>query len=157
LVRAFWTEIDFRFAWCRFRFLDDAPLAAAAAAEAARAELVLFVWSSEGDLPLAVRNWGDSWAEKRPARASALVALSTARSVESAQELPASQYLRSLARRAGMDFLASREEGGFDSVPEVMRQMERRANDLSQVLENLLRRPLPPPPPPSISHWGINE
>jgi hypothetical protein len=56
-----------------------------------------------------------------------------------------------------MDFLASREEGGFDSVPEVMRQMERRANDLSQVLENLLRRPLPPPPPPSISHWGINE
>src|SRR5438876_4394498 len=68
-------EIQLRFSWWRFDFLQDAGLAQQAADAATAADMLLVSAHPGRGLPMAFTQWVESWLPRRSYRDSLLVAL----------------------------------------------------------------------------------
>lgn len=145
LARSFWEQVEFEIGWWRFRYLADPDIGQADARAAAEADIVIVAAQASHALPAPVRNWLEKWVSHRAAHESVLVALIGTEGGWAADQLPVCAYLRTVAQRAGMDFLAptGQEPGG--PLPAAWS----------------IRRSPPPgqtnPPATPPSHWGLNE
>ena len=65
LVKRFWTRFEFDVSWWSFDLLQQEPVATETAAKAARADLVVVSSTLPGDLPASIKNWIESWLDRR--------------------------------------------------------------------------------------------
>src|SRR5436190_21103694 len=65
LVAQLQLGIEFVFSWWRFDFLGEPSLALDAAVQASAADVVLFSMHARSELPLAVKQWIESWVDKK--------------------------------------------------------------------------------------------
>lgn len=150
LVQNFCAEVDFEFHWWRTDFLADASLAAAAAEEASQANLIFLCSAATREPSATLIAWFDSWIESRLAGEGMLVNLLTGAAPmhhPQAGEL----FLRDISRRADLDYLGTFPQTSTGTFPSTVMDAERRANQMSAVLNELLRKSPRPP------HFGIND
>ena len=140
-------EIALKFSWWRFDFLQDARLAEQAT-DAARVADMLVVSAHPGRaLPEAFTQWIESWLPQRGYRESVLVALIGAE--EDSMRDAASEYLREVATRARMDYLAKPLLAPSAAPDPLPGPPPKRSETKAPFLQE---RQVRPP-----SHWGINE
>ena len=142
-------EVQLKFSWWRFDFLGEPKLAEQAANAASQADMLLVSAHPGRGLPLTFTQWVETWLPKRGYRESVLVALIG--SERDSADDAATRYLRTIATRARMDYLA-RPLLLSPAVSDDSRNTPTQRTETSMpVLEDMLKRPRPP------SHWGINE
>jgi len=142
-------EIQLKFSWWRFDFLQDPELAQQAANAASVADMLLVSAHPGRSLPLEFTQWIERWLPGRGYRESVLVALIG--SGHDATDDAATEYLRGIATRARMDYLA---QSGLSSpvTPQSREQtVPKRTESRTPVSDSNLRQIAP------SSHWGINE
>ena len=115
--------------------------------KAATADMILFSMSSAGDLPHEVKLWIERWLNRRSEREGALIGLVTDRpanpfEIASLKEV----YLRHTAHRAKMDYLSHEIPTARKAIPDSIDSYNRRAGQMTSVLDQILRNQ----PTPSI-------
>jgi len=143
LVREFWSNIEFNFNWWRFSYLQERLLAEEATAHALTARVIIFAAPPQEDLPKAVQDWVESWVDKRAEREGAVIGLAAtggAFAPGSAQDL----YVRSVARRAGLDYLTEALPVLPGALPNSLDTYSQRAAQKTSVLDEILSYAPPP-------------
>jgi hypothetical protein len=85
--------------------LTDPGVFAHAVRAAAKADVLVVSVRDAGEWPMSLHEWIDAWLPKRAGRGGALVALIAVPGVPDAQSGRAHQYLETVARKGGLDFL----------------------------------------------------
>jgi hypothetical protein len=143
LVERFWNRCGFDVSWWSFGQLESQRSALQAAERAIEADLIVFATRPEGEIPLAVHGWMESWLGQRGDREGALVDLTERRSGdydETARHL----YLRKIAHRAGMDYLTQLPENISRPIPDSLESYSERADQVGSVMEEILHQNPPP-------------
>jgi hypothetical protein len=148
LIKKFWATHDFDLNWVPFETLDDTQPAEAAAAKASKADLLIFATSTGETVPLHVRTWNENWMSQRAEREGVLIGLSG--NSGSASKTPADSYLRTLALRAGLDYLTEMPENLAQLMPETLESCTERAHEVTSLLADIMVR-RPPPPNPDLT------
>lgn len=151
LIERFWEQVQFDLGWWKFHYLADPQIAETAGQTAREADLLVVTAENREELPPCVRNWLEKWVVRRPPREAALVALLGHAKGAEAKSLLLYSYLRTVAQRAQLDFLAS---PGWELVvtePETTTATETHEGAPPPPLTEHAVQPKPPP------HWGINE
>jgi hypothetical protein len=151
LARAFREQVEFDVSWWKFRYLVDPELAQAAARDAADADVIIVAAHADCEVTVGVRDWMETWAVHRAGRDGALVALVEGEVFPAPEVKPLEAYLRALALRARIDFLAPVDLGGSQASPNSLALGRQPANPGVPLWHGLPRDPKPPP------HWGLNE
>ena len=146
LVKRFWARFEFDVSWWSFAMLQQEPVATEAAERAARADLIVFSSALQGDFPASVRDWLESWLNRRGDREGILAGLMDPGADLSGREGPKHNYLRQVAHRAAMDYLTQVPHNISRSIPESLDSYAERAVHVSSVLDEILHRPAPPRP-----------
>lgn len=141
-------KIDLAFSWWRFDFLQDGKLAEQAAHAASVADMIVVASHPGKALPVSFSDWVEGWLPHRSHRESVLVAMTGSEGVSA--DHAATRYLREIAARAKMDYLA-------ESVLLSSEEAQQKASPAKRPEKSPSTRPatLKPVRPPS--HWGINE
>jgi hypothetical protein len=143
LVQRFWSESEFSMDWWGFSELENESSNREAEAKCAEADLVIFATRPEADLPDSVHQWMENWVARRGEREGALIGLND----PSAAAMNAGPgkfcYLRSVAHRAGMDYLTNMPEI-LRAPPESTESCCERARQVTHVLDEILHRPATP-------------
>jgi hypothetical protein len=141
LVTRFGQDPAFEFSWWNMRYLHDPELAQLAAQAAEKADLVLFSITGEVEPSAEVQQWVEKWLRRRRGHEGALVAWVKHSPEHKQRTTPLESYLRSVARRAQMDYLPVGDSAAADqSLP------------LPSIRSTNTSSMAPPP-----SHWGLNE
>ena len=131
--------------WCPFDLLGRPDEARRAAEQAARADLIVFSVSAEGDLPDELKLWIETWLGKRGEREGAIVGLVAQPSNPFALACFKEVYLRHIACRAGMDYLSRASPTAAKAMPDSLDAFTERAGQMSSVLDQILHTfPRPP-------------
>ena len=147
LVRRFWARFEFEVSWCSFAQLEEAGQAKAAAEKAAGADLVVFCATPEGDFPLVLKGWVERWLRLRGEREGMLVGLVDPANGTHVAEGPKHHWLRGAARRLGMDYLTQVPHDLSRTMPDSLDSYTSRADQVTGLLADILRRQTPPPGP----------
>ena len=147
LVGRFWERRELEVNWWPFALLEQAESAAEAAERAARADLIVFSACSEGDFPTAIRVWIECWLDRRGEREGLLAGLLEPAAAPAGREGPKHHCLRKAAHRADMDYLTQVPQGISRAMPDSLDSFSRRAEQMTSVLDEILRHQ---PPPPSL-------
>lgn len=150
LMQHFLAEIEFEFHWWRTDFLADALLAAAAAEKAAAANLIFLCSAATREPSATLITWFDSWIERRLEGEGVLVNLATGEATAHHRQV-GELFLREISRRADLDYLGTFPQTSTGTFPSFVMDVEHRANQMSAVLDGLLRESPRPP------HFGIND
>jgi hypothetical protein len=132
---------------CSFATLSDRQPAAEAALNASAADLVVFVFSPQGDLPQEVKLWIENWTTQRGDREGVIVGLAAAPGSPGEIACLKEIYLRQAARRAGMDYVSQVPSASPRSMPDCVDWYGERARQVTSVLDEILRSGSPPPMP----------
>src|SRR5213593_853850 len=100
-----------------FELLSHDQLRQEAAAEAAKADVIVVSVSGAVELPAHVQTWVEDWQTAKRGGQSALVALIDPRRVTRNGPPPLCSFLREVAEKAGMDFFCNAE--GWRPEPDV--------------------------------------
>jgi hypothetical protein len=145
-------DVELQFTWWKFSFLREPDLAEQAASSAMLADMLIISARAGRGLPLEFTTWVESWLPRRERRESVLVALIGSDHDSMEAVVAASEYLRGIAARAGMDYLARPLLRPAAAAPAASADsLQDRAETNTPVLEEVFKRVHPP------SHWGINE
>ena len=155
LVREFWAEIDFKFTWWRFKYFAEMEIAEAAAEAAVESDMIVVSARAAEAMPQEIKGWFESWVFSRQKRDAALVVLTDSQSEADVSYSPTATFLREIAHRAGMECLLPLRHSAPFLARDQVRHLHDRANQVTEVLDQILHRFGPPPNLPS--HWGINE
>ena len=150
LVHQFWSEVEFKFHWWRTDFLEDETMAATAATDAANADFVVVSSSPERELSPFVRNWFEAWIAQREGREGAFVDLTEGSAASARHAQQKKNFLRSVARRAAMDYLTKAPSMITGKLPDSVESVDLRAGQITSVLDNILQQP--PPLPLDLHH-----
>jgi hypothetical protein len=124
-----------------FQTLADPTLRNIAAAEAAKADMVVIAAHGPGRLPIAVMHWIELWLGQRGTSRAALVALLDGVNGDTREPLPIETYLKQRARRAGLDFFVQ-EVGERQAVDDYdFAMIAEKAEQTSEALEQIMHRP----------------
>ena len=145
LVGRFWKDLQFDMDWWSFDHLATVDSAREAAEKAARADLIIFAASPEGDFPLAVKAWMQVWLSQRGDREGKLVALLDPRGSAKGKEGHKHQHLRNAAHHAAMDYLTEVPEDISLAISESLDAYTERAGHVTSLLDDILRRQPQPP------------
>jgi len=146
LVQRFWQELEFDVSWWPKEKLRDPHSAQHATSRAVEAHLVVFSIPAKGDLALDVQAWVEEWIGRRGDREGALVGLIDSSNSERRLDPPqAERYLREAAHRAGMDYLTQLPASIGSEIPESLESCAKRAQQVTSVLDEILRQQPPPP------------
>jgi hypothetical protein len=145
LVNRFWARFEFDVSWWSFGMLQQEPAATEAAARSARADLIVLSWIGQGDFPVPVKGWIESWLNRRGDREGILAGLIQPGADLVSRETQKHNYLRQVARRGAMDYLTQVPPGISRAIPESLDSYTERAAQLSSVLDAILQQPAPPP------------
>ncbi len=129
-------EID----WCSLSELTTASYAEKMAEKAAATDLIIFSGNCEGDFSKETKLWLERWLFKRSAHEGTMVGLFTNRSagflgITSVKEM----YLRQAAHHAGLDYLSHLPTGPRRTIPDSLDTFNRRAGQITSVLDEILR------------------
>jgi hypothetical protein len=125
--------------WHGFESLRNNATATELINKAARADLLVFSFSSQGDFPQELKLWIERWLGKRCEREGSLVGLVTDR-VQSVCPFASLKeiYLRHIALRAGMDYLSHVPPSAEKVIPDSLDSFTRRAGQMTSVLGKIL-------------------
>ncbi|MCX7722434.1 MAG: hypothetical protein N2379_05165 [Verrucomicrobiae bacterium] len=152
LVSRFWPRAELQFRWFALDQLLAPAVRRAAAAACVEAEIIVCAIEAEEDVPSHVADWFDELVGLRLNREGVFIGLVGCGGETSEKKLVRLEWLRRVARRAGMDFLAEAIPTGAWTIPESFQWLEQRAGQLSPVLCCILGYPAAPfmsssPPP----------
>jgi hypothetical protein len=142
LIERFWTKCHFDVDWVSFKELTDPQSAERATERAAVASAIVFATEPWGWLPAEVRHWTESWIAKRADREGLLIGLGdpATKGHDTSNKFT---WVRSIARRAGLDYLTQAPEE-LAPIPDSQEFYSQRANTVTSVLDEILKyHPLP--------------
>ena len=145
LVKRFWSEVEFDVSWWSTDRLQAGDSAQHAGRRAAEADLVIFALPKSGELDLEVKGWIERWVPERAEREGAVVGLLAPAASAETEAIEAQQYLRTVAHRAGMDYLTQVPASISHQIPESPESCTERARQVTSVLDEILNRREPPP------------
>ena len=125
--------------------LEQSTAATEAAEKAALADLLLFSATPEGEFPAHVKDWVDTWLARRGEREGVLAGLLEPTENSSGREGQKHIYLRNAAHRGAMDYLTQVPEDIFRSIPDSLDSYTERADQVTSLLDDILRQQPPPP------------
>jgi hypothetical protein len=138
----------------RFDMLDDDAARREAAAEAARADLVMVAAQLSSELPSVVKNWIWTWLPQRQVPGGALALTfedcAECERLKTRPESPLCKALRRAATTGWMDFVCTRSNWQRTSEEAYLRRLLERARKTSSTLEGILSHRGAP-------HGGLNE
>jgi hypothetical protein len=147
MVRRFWSRCEFDFGWWSLAHLETASGARIAAEKAIFSDLIVFALRPEGPMPDCVLNWVEDWIGRRSEREGVLAGLLDPAAGPSGVTTERYLFLRSLAHRAGMDYLIQVPEDITRPIPDSLDSCAQRAVQKTSVLDEIMRRPIKPPQP----------
>ncbi|MCX6894845.1 MAG: hypothetical protein NTZ16_04960 [Verrucomicrobia bacterium] len=151
LAARFASELRFDFHWWRTALLDDPLLARHAAAEVARADIVLIDCGPAENFSSALLNWFEDWIAGRDQPDGVLFDLTPTGTTSPAAALHTRFYFQNIAHRANMDYLTITPE----TAPSRLASRFGNATAATITMSALPPSPEYQPPPPS--HFGLNE
>ncbi len=151
LMQELWSEVEFDFHWWRADFLEQAAMAQAAAEQAANADFLIVCSDPEKTISIALKRWFESWIEARHGRDGALLDLTPTNTTTTGTTQTMETFLRGVARRAMLDYFATTSQTITGTLPSSYEEVQRRASQVSSVLDEILHQP---PRPPS---FGLND
>ena len=143
-------EFGLDFDWLGFSSLNDPEILHDSARVGSEADVILFCADAGGVFSPAVKAWNEAWLAQRVRRDGCLVVMlgdSVNLNPEASLKL---DYLKGIARRAGMDFLADcvGAKSGVSSPAEtIMAWANEVPHGFAQILEQSAQ----------VSRWGLNE
>jgi len=149
LVGRFWERVEFEVNWWPFALLEHAESAAAATERATQADLIIFSASPEGDFTPVVTEWIERWLGQRGDREGVLAALLEPTAAQACPEGPKHHCLRKVAHRADMDYLTQVPQDISRAIPDSLDSFSSRAEHMTSLLDEILRRQPPPPSSPA--------
>jgi hypothetical protein len=145
LVGRFWAKCEFDVSWWPFAMLDQAPAAKEAAERAARADLIVLSATSDGDFPLPVKGWVETWLNQRGDREGMLVGLMAPAEESGGGQGQKHCYLRNAAHRGAMDYLTHIPQDIARSIPDSLDSYSKRADQVTSLLNDILHQQTLPP------------
>jgi hypothetical protein len=143
LVGRFWEKCEFDVSWWSFALLEQPPATEESAERAKQADLIVFSASPEGDVPLPVKAWVESWLDRRGDLEGLLVGLMQPDASD--REGQKHQYLRKAAHRGAMDYVTQIPPGISLSISDSFESYTERADQVTSLLDDILRQQPPPP------------
>lgn len=145
LVGRFWAKCEFEVSWWESALLEKPTAAGEATERAARADLVIFSSTPQGDFPLPVKAWVESWLQQRGDREGTLVGL-----MAPSEEYPGGEgqkhyYLRNAAHRGALDYLTHIPQDISRPIPDSLDSYTARADQVTSLLDDILRQQTVPP------------
>ena len=141
LVERFWSLYSFDLSWWSFEDLKREQVANTAAASAAGVDLLIFSTHADTSVPPEIEHWNDAWLAQRNRREGWLLGLvSEGKAAETKHD-----YLRKAAHHAGMDYLTELPADLPHRFSDSMESYTQRAQQMSGVLEQILRAHHTPP------------
>jgi hypothetical protein len=145
LVTRFWARFEFEVNWWSFAMLGPAAAAKAATENAARANLLVISATSVSDFPAPIKGWIETSLSVRGEREGLLAGLIEPSANPSGWQGQKHNYLRNAAHRAAMDYLTQVPHDIADAVPDSLDSYTRRADEVTSLLDGILRQQAPPP------------
>lgn len=145
LVERFWNKFEFDVSWWSFDLLEHRESTREASEKAVEAALVVFATRPEGEMPRHVRAWVERWLPRRGDREGAVVGLVGPGAGERGLMEDRPLYLRSVALRAGMDYLTQVPQSIAHYLPDYVESCTQRAHQMTSVLDEILHQHQPPP------------
>jgi hypothetical protein len=140
LVERHWARCEFRMTWLAFSALGDANAARDAGARIRGADIVVFTARPDGHIPSAVIEWVEGWLANRTDREGALAGLIDGGPIPSGRAAQKHAWLRSVAHRAGMDYLTEVPQEIAQPIPDSLESFSQRAQQVTSVLDEILRK-----------------
>lgn len=144
LVERHWASCEFRMTWLSFLALGDPNAARDAGARIRGADIVVFAARPEGHLPSAVVEWVEGWLANRTDREGALAGLIDGGPIPTGWAAQKHAWLRSVAHRAGMDYLTEVPQEIAQPIPDSLESFSERAQQVTSVLDEILHKPACP-------------
>jgi hypothetical protein len=144
LIERFWDRYGFYLSWWSFASLMETASVEVQIEKALEADLIIVAAGPEGEMPAPVQVWFDSWLGQRGDREGAIIALNDPGSGSDEARVGRFVYLRSVAHRAGMDYLTQVPEGVLPGIPESVDSFNERARQMTSVLDTILHTQPPP-------------
>lgn len=125
--------------WYSFEHLSVPRNAEEVVRAAVFADMLAFAVTSAGDLPEEIKLWTEHWLTRRGDREGSLVGLILNESARPPGDACLKEiYLRHLAHRAGMDYLAHFPGQITRAIPNSLDSFNQRAGRISPVLDEIL-------------------
>jgi hypothetical protein len=137
LVQRLWTQGELEVSWWPFLMLQRPPSDQEATKKAIAADLIVFAARPEGKLSPEFRAWVESWLYQRGEHEGVMVDLIG----PGAEAEDKHVYFRNVAHRGGMDYLTEDTEDFTWAIPDSPDSYCERAQQVTGVLEDILRRP----------------
>ena len=144
LVERFWARCEFRMSWLSFSALSDPNAARDANAKARGADVLVFAPRPEGPIPAAVTDWVERCLAHRTDREGTLAGLIDGASVSTGWAAKKHAWLRTVAHRAGMDYLTEVPQEITRPIPNSLESFSERAKQVTSVLNEILHKPIHP-------------
>ena len=144
LVERFWTHCEFRLTWMDFSALEDPNAARDAHAKARAADVIVFATRPEGPVPEAVTDWVEKSLANRTDREGTLAGLIDTSTILTGWAAEKHAWLRSVAHRAGMDYLTDVPPEITRPIPDSLESFSERAQQITSVLDEILQKPIHP-------------
>jgi len=145
LVERFWAHCEFRLTWMEFSALDDANAARDAHTKARGADVIVFATRPERPVPEIVTEWVERCVANRTDREGTLAGLIDTSTILTGWAAEKHAWLRSVAHRAGMDYLTDVPPEITRPIPNSLESFSERAEQVTSVLDDILSKPIHPP------------
>jgi hypothetical protein len=145
LVERFWAHSEFRLTWMEFSALAEPNAARDAHAKARGADVIVFATRPEGPVPATVTEWVERSLANRTDREGTLAGLIDTSTILTGWAAEKHAWLRSVAHRAGMDYLTDVPAEIARPIPDSLESFSERAQQITSVLDEILRKPIQPP------------
>ena len=145
LVKRFWAGFEFDLSWWPFTQLEQVESAEAAADKAALADIIVVAANPEGDFPLPVKAWVETWLNQRGDREGILVGLLEPTGSDTNREGRKHHYLLNAAHHGAMDYLTDMPQDISRSIPDSLDSYTERADQVTHLLDNIMHQQAPPP------------
>jgi len=144
LVERFWTDCEFKLTWMEFSALRDPNAARDAHAKARGADVFVFATRPEGPVPEIVTDWVERCLANRTDREGTLAGLIDTSAILTVWAEEKHAWLRSVAHRAGMDYLTDVPPEITTKIPDSLESFSERAQQVTSVLDEILHKPIHP-------------
>lgn len=145
LVSRFWAQCEFEVSWWPFASLEQPDSASEAIGKAARADVIVFSADPGGDFPQAVKAWVGQWLNQRGDREGLLIGLLESLADRGIQVGQKHYFLRDAAHHGALDYLTQIPQELTHSIPDSLDSYSQRAEEVTSLLADILRRQAPLP------------